>query len=175
MKKNLKLFFVLFLATVQSQNIAFVNEKKLLKSIEGYEKAIKETDSIYKNNIEEINNSNNKLNDKVNLLFASYNFTKDVSYEEIMKKLTDTDKKKFELLQEESQLINKQKAIKEADYQSFYQEKVGKILEKSNKIVQEYCKKNKIDALFKIDVLQSALGFYDEKKDITEILLKLIK
>ncbi len=133
MKKNLKLFFVLFLATVQSQNIAFVNEKKLLKSIEGYEKAIKETDSIYKNNIEEINNSNNKLNDKVNLLFASYNFTKDVSYEEIMKKLTDTDKKKFELLQEESQLINKQKAIKEADYQSFYQEKVGKILEKSNK------------------------------------------
>lgn len=157
-----------------SQKSAFINETKLLKATSGYEVAVAQMDTLKLQMQTELKEAQNVLSNKASNLFKAYSFSNAATTEQIQDKLSETDKKKFELLQEEGQLIEKQAKAKEEEYQQIYKQKVGTILERVNTVVKEYCKKNKIDILYKIDVLQLAIAYYDERKDITNSLVELI-
>jgi Skp family chaperone for outer membrane proteins len=81
----------------------------------------------------------------------------------------------MELLLEESQLQGKQAKAKDEEYQALYQHKVGCILDKINTAVKTYCTHNKIEVLYKLDVLQQAVAYYNEKHDITEELITKVR
>lgn len=176
--KNIKYYITLVLITVSTfafaQKTAFINEAKLLKATPGYEQALVQMDTLKSQMQKELQTAQALLATKVNNLLKPYNFANDVTLEQIQAKLSETDKKKFALLQEEGQLLEKQTQAKEEEYQAVYKEKVGTILEKVNQTVKTYCQKNKIEILYKIDVLQNGLAYYDEKNDITQSLIKLI-
>jgi outer membrane protein len=175
MKQIMILYVLIQFQNVIAQKICFIDESKLLKATLGYEQSIKEMDSIKQVFTQEIKQSKEKLDDKINQLLVPYKFDQDSTLEQIKAKLSETDNKKLELLQEESQLLNKQAVAKEEEYKLLYQQKVGSILEKVNKSVKEYCNKNKIEILYKINVLQQALAYYDESKDVTEAIIVLVK
>ena len=160
---------------LNAQKIAFINETKLLRATLGYEQAVAHLDTLKLQMQTELREAQNVLSNKVSSLFKAYNFTNAATTEQIQAKLSETDKKKFALLQEENQLLEKQTNAKEEEYQQIYNENVGSILERVNKVVKEYCKKNKIDILYKIDVLRPAIAYYDESKDVTEIVIKLVQ
>lgn len=176
--KNIKHIITLILLTastfVFAQKTAFINESKLLKATPGYEQAIAQMDTLKNQMQQELQTTQALLSTKISNLLKPYNFTTEVSLEEVKAKLSEIDKKKFDLLQEENQLLDKQAKAKEEEYQAAYKEKVGTILEKVNQTVKNYCKKNKIDVLYKMDQLQSAIAYYDESKEVTEIIIKLV-
>lgn len=43
----------------------------------------------------------------------------------------------------------------------------GIVFEKLNQSVKTYCQKNKIEVLYKIDQLQTAMAFVEEKLEVT--------
>lgn len=171
MKRKIILVFLFVNAFVFAQKTSFINETKLLRATSGYEKAVAQMDTLKLQMQAEIKATQTTLATKVNTLFKTYNFSNTDTTEQIQAKLSETDKKKFSLLQEENQLLEKQAKAKEEEYQQIYKEKVGTILENVNKVVKEYCKKNKIDILYKIDVLQPAIAYYDESKEVTQELI----
>lgn len=179
MTKFLKFFYcVLFLMFFNhftfAQKAVFINEGKLLNNTYGYKQAVVQMDTLKSQIQKELLLAKELLNAKTLNLLNLYSFEGEVSVEQLQAKLSENDKKKFELLQEENQLLENQAKAKEEEYQQIYKEKVGTILERVNIIVKEYCKKNKIDILYKIDVLQPAIAYYDESKDITNSLVELI-
>lgn len=174
---KLYLLFICFFSftTTNAQKTAFINEAKLLKATSGYELAVSQMDTLKLQMQTELQEAQNMLSNKVNSLFKSYNFSNSETSEQIQAKLSETDKKKFNLLQEENQLLEKQAKAKEEEYQQIYKDKVGTILDKVNKVVKEYCIKNKIEILYKVDVLQPAIAYYDKSKDVTEAIIVLVK
>jgi Skp family chaperone for outer membrane proteins len=176
--KFLQLFlvssFVFVNLTANAQKTAFINESKVLEKLPGYAKAMKETDSIKKLFVLEIEESTKKLNTKISALIQNYSIKNNETLEEIKNKLTVSDKNKFELFQEEAKLLEKQSLNKNEEYEALYKSKVAVLLDKVNKVTSEYCKQNKIDALFKLDVMNPALAFYNEKNDVTNQIITLI-
>lgn len=172
MKKNrIFLFFLFSISIINAQETAFIYESKLLKVTPGYAQALEQMDTLKNQMQKELKTAQALLSTKFTNLVEPYNFSSDTNIEQIQAKLSETDKKKFSLLQEENQLLEKQAKAKEEEYQQIYKEKVGTILENVNKVVKEYCKKNKIDILYKIDVLQPAIAYYDESKEVTQELI----
>jgi Skp family chaperone for outer membrane proteins len=166
--------FAFITFTTNAQKTAFINEAKILEKLPGYSIAIKETDSIKKIYVSEIEENSKKLNTKINGLLQSYSFKNTETIEEIKNKLSATDKNKFELYQDEAKLIEKQAKNKNEEYDVLYKSKVAVLLDKVNKSISEYCKQNKIDMLIKLDVLNPALAFYNEKNDVTNQIIALI-
>lgn len=158
-----------------AQKVAFVNETKLLEAVPGYREALAETDEIKKHYSQEIKEAQDKLQIKVQELLKNYKTDDTTTTEQLENMLSEKDNERYALLKEENELLQKQTLIKQKQYNTAYKDKVGTILEKVNKSVKEYCHKNKIEILYKIDVLQQALAYYDESKDVTEAIIVLVK
>lgn len=177
MKKYLLLLGFIALASVKmyAQNVAFVNERKLLAALPGYEKATKTIDSIQKVYTADVNQKTNDLNQRINALLQPYKVTDKTTPEQLQAMLNEADKKKFSLLQDEGALLKKQIDQKQEDFNALYQKTVSPIANRANKIIQDHCKLNKIDALLKIDAANQSLLFYNESKDITDVLITKLK
>jgi Skp family chaperone for outer membrane proteins len=136
-KTGLILTFLLltFYMGSYAQKTAFINEGKLLKAAPGYEQAIAQMDTLKSQMQKELQTAQSLLSTKLNNLVSPYNFTKETTVEQLVDKLSEGDKKKFVLLQEESQLLDKQTKAKEEEYNEAYQNKVGPILIKVNALV----------------------------------------
>lgn len=162
-------------AKLAAQNIAFVNEGKLLAALPGYTQATKQMDSVQKVYSTEISQKTADLDQRVQSLLQNYKVSTQTTTAQLQAMLNEADKKKLALLQEEGELLKKQLALKQEDYNALYQKTVGPITAKANKMIQEYCKANKIEALFKLDVASQTLLFYNETKDITELMITKLK
>ena len=136
-------------AKLAAQNIAFVNEGKLLAALPGYTHATKQMDSVQKVYSTEISQKTADLDQRVQSLLQNYKVSTQTTATQLQAMLNEADKKKLALLQEESELLKKQLALKQEEYNAMYQKTVGPITAKANKIIQEHCKANKIEALFK--------------------------
>jgi hypothetical protein len=108
-----------------------INEKKLLESIKSYNIKSKQIDSIKNNYQMEIKQENDKIIKKGEDLLKNYNFTNE-SKEDVLKKLSESDKLKYELLEQESVLLEKKINSKNNEFKNLYSDKVGKILNQIN-------------------------------------------
>lgn len=173
-----KIFLIVFVAlTLQSygQKTAFINESKLLEATPGYTKATEEMTELKKNYDKELQEANENLQTKINNLLKNYKITEQTTQEQLEALLSENDKAQFALIKEERELLTKQITLKEKAYAALYQEKVGKILENLNKTIQDYCKRNKIEILYKRDVLSNGIAYIEDKLDITEAVIALVK
>lgn len=177
MKKQILLLGFIALSTVKlyAQNIAFVNERKLLAALPGYTQATKEMDSVQKVYNAEINQKATDLDQRVKSLLQNYKTDAQTTQSQLEAVLNAADKKKLTLLQEEGALLRKQVEQKQEDYNVLYQKHLAPIASRANKIIQEYCKVNKIEVLLKLDVASQTMLFYNEAKDITNILINKLK
>ena len=168
---------LLFCLTLYSnaQKIAFVNEEKLLKEIPNYQIALKTTDSIKKVFVDEITNYQNELDQKTDALLINYQLTKASDAQKILSSLSEVDKKKYEILQDEYLLLQKKAKQKEEEFNLVYKEKVNPVLQSIDQLIQAYCKQNKIDLLLKTVTIQPAVAYYDENKNMTTQIIAFIK
>lgn len=175
MKKVLLITSTFCIINLSAQKTAYIEQSTLLKSLNGYEKNSKHVDSIKQVYILEIKNLEKKLNEKVQVLFKNYSVSENDNNESIKAKLSELDKSKFELYQEESKLIEKTTKNHEIFLNGLYNEKVQPLLDKLNKNIETYAKANKIDTVFIIENLGSALAYIDKSKNITEEIKKTLK
>lgn len=59
--------------------------------------------------------------------------------------------------------------------ENIYNEKVGKLIKEATLKIENYCKSQKIDVLYKLETLRPTMGYFNNKLDITEELKKLVK
>ncbi|MFA9289724.1 MAG: OmpH family outer membrane protein [Solirubrobacteraceae bacterium] len=175
-----KLFLISSLLLVNygySQKVAFINEQKILNAIPNYENNLKETKVMEEKMINELKQANTLIEEKTNKLLTknSLNNVKDLKYEELMSKLSKTDKAVLEEIKKENELLQQKIKDKQTEYQAFFKEKLGKDIEKVNVIVKNYCGKNKIDLLLKVDALEKGIAFYEAKKDVSEEIIAAVK
>lgn len=177
-KKMKKLLFILFLVgflTTTAQKNAYIEQTELLKSLKGYEENVKLVDSTKKVYSQEIQDVQKKLNEKFQALIKNYNVTDKDTNETLKAKLSEIDKSKFELYQEESKLIEKSTKNYDLMLQTLFNEKVQPLLDKLNKSIENYAKTNKIEMVFILENFGSALAYIDKSKNITEEIKKMLK
>jgi Skp family chaperone for outer membrane proteins len=158
-----------------AQKIAFVNETDVLNSIQGYQSAKEYCDSLNKVYSMDIQSQQETIEAKYNALLLGKKLSPNITIEELKEKMSDIEKMKLEILIQENSLLQKYKESKQSEFDKVYQEKVGVIVERVNKVMADYCKQNKIDALFKIDTISPALAFYNEKTDVSSVIINLLK
>jgi len=168
------LFLFVFLMQSFAQKVAFVNEKEILNSIQAYKPAIEYCDSLDQVYSKDIQTQQENIDAKFNSLMDGKEMSAKITLDELKEKLSDVEKMKLEILIQENALLQKYKEAKQSEFDTIYQEKVGVILERVNKVVSDYCKQNKIDALFKLDTINPALAFYNEKTDVSSAIIKLL-
>lgn len=157
-----------------SQNFAFIKEEKLLASIPEYNIVNKSLDSLkvvlkQESKAIQVENQNRILK-----LFEAHHIYEEPLLENLYLQLKKVDTKAYQkLLNEQEQLIQTIKA-KELVFHQAYKNKMMPIIERTNLIVQEYCKSKGISALYKLDQIESNMAYLDTKLDITEELIKYI-
>lgn len=175
MKKVLFILSTTCFLNLSAQKTAYIEQTTLLKSLNGYEKNVKYVDSTKQAYTLEIQNSEKKLNEKVQVLLKNYKLSENETNESIKTKLSELDKSKFELYQEESKLIEKSTKNYDLMLQTLFKEKVQPLMDKLNKSIETYAKANKIDTVFIIENFGPALAYIDKSKNITEEIKKTLK
>ena len=160
---------------IQAQKTAFISETRILKATPGYEKSAKEMDSLKLQISKEIKSDQDQLKSKLNTLLSSNKLNLEMGMELVKARLSESDKKKLDLLQEEAQLVDKKIKNLQEDYAALYKVKVGLILEKVNTAITTYCKTHKIDILYKLESLNDAMGYMNPSLDITEQIVAKLK
>lgn len=175
MKKVLFILSTICFLNLSAQKTAYIEQTELLKSLNGYEENVKLVDSTKQVYNKEIQDAQKKLNEKIQNLLKNYKVTENDTDETLKAKLSDIDKSKFELYQEENKLI--EKSVKNFDLilKGLYNEKIQVLLNKLNKTIETYAKANKIDMVFILENLGSALAYIDKSKNITEEIKKTLK
>lgn len=178
MKKKITILVtIIFLsiALLKAQSIAYVSQDTLLMKLPGYMKAIMENDSLSKFYSTEVNEELEKLDKKINNLFSFYNPKENETVEEVLQRLSASDKSKFDLLKKELEMIDEKTKTYNELVEIHYNEKVMPLLNKLNKTIADYAIKNKIDAVLIIEQLGSGLAYINQNKNVTNNIVVLLK
>lgn len=184
---NLKLLSIVFIAilpltataqktkNVNQPTIAYIEQNKILKSLEGFEKNTKEVDSLKQLYTKEIQESTNQLTEKINTLLKPYQVSDKETIETIKAKLKENDLVKFELYVKENDLIEKSKKNYDLMIKTMFEQKVQTLLNKVNATIEAYAKSNKIVVVYILENLSPALAYIDKGIDITDEINALLK
>lgn len=181
--KNIKILSILILFPLvmvaqknkPQESIAYIEETVILKAAVGFEKNTKEIDSLKTVYTKEIQESQSQLNTKLEALLKPYNFSKEMSLDEVKNKLKDTDKEKLELFLKENELLSKTGENYNMALKNKYDQKVQPILTKINTAIETYAKANGIKVVYTLEKIRPALAYIDKGVNITEEIVKAIK
>jgi Skp family chaperone for outer membrane proteins len=170
-------YLVVFLANglLFAQKIAYVQETKILYSLKEYQKQVKEIDSLSKQYKNQIAIKTTESNNKFDKLLAGYKFEQNETIESIKSKMKPADVKKLEALQSELAEIDSQGKKHENELSLIYKTKIQPKLDSVNKVIEDYAKKNKIDVIYKLENIGSALAYVNKKLEITDEIIKQLK
>jgi Skp family chaperone for outer membrane proteins len=170
-------YLVVFLANglLFAQKIAYVQETKILYSLKEYQKQVKEIDSLSKQYKNQIAIKTTESNNKFDKLLAGYKFEQNETIESIKSKMKPADVKKLEALQSELAEIDSQGKKHENELSLIYKTKIQPKLDNVNKVIEDYAKKNKIDVIYKLENIGSALAYVNKKLEITDEIIKQLK
>lgn len=158
-------------ATV-SNTIAYVEETVLLKALTGYEQNTAAIDSLKTVYTKEIQEAQTQLNTKLETLLKPYNFTKEMTVEDMKAKLKENDKATFELYIKENELITKSTKNYDLMLKTIYEQKVQPSLNKLNTTIETYAKEKGIKVVYTLENISPALAYIDKGMDITGEIVK---
>lgn len=171
--------FVLILSLLANfcfaQNIAYIQQDSIMKTIPSYQMQLKSLDSVTKNYQKEIKTLQEEWNIKVTMLLKPYNLKENENMEQIKSRMSVVDTTKLSILLDEDKIIVKKAKNYDAIVQQQYQTDIQPILDKVNNAISSYAKKNKIDMVYIIEQIRPALAYIDERKNITNAIIELLK
>lgn len=177
MKKSNCLFFFLFLLLpvfVSAQGNAYIRQDTLLSVLPGYQTQLKSMESMKTTFTEELTGEQQKLEQKVNNLFAPYNPQPNETTEALLKRLNAADASRYGLLQKEAQLLEEKKKSYNEILDTHYKQNIQPLLTKLNTTIEGYAAKNKYDMVFILEQIAPALAYVNKGKDITPAIIQLI-
>lgn len=174
--KKIVFFSMTFISmSVFSQNIAFVSQAKVLEALPNYTQLEKERDSLRKVYQEELQKEAKGTNDKIDVLIKNYNAKENETLEVIKTRMKPLDLEKLNLLVEEDKFTQKKKESYEKQLTDFTTTNISPLLTGLNASINSYAVKNKIDAIYIIETMSSALAYYNKQKEITDKIVEIIK
>lgn len=158
-----------------AQGNAYIRRDTLLSVLPGYEANVTAFDSLKTAFTEELKSEQQKLEQKVSALFAPYNPKSTETTEALIARLNPSDASRYSLLQKESALLDDRSKSYNEILQMNYKQNVQPLLEKLNKVIEDYCVKNKLDMVFILEDIAPALAYVNKGKDITNSIIAVIK
>lgn len=173
-KISLLVLMFCFSGFLSAQNVAFVSQDSILASIPDYKMNLAKIDSLKNVYRAEIKEAKDKVNDKLEIILASYMVQQNEDLETLKKRMTANDVSKLELLLEEDKFIEKKVKNFDLLLSSEYAATVQPIIDKVNNTIENYAVKNKLYAVYILEQMRPALAYYDRKKDITQLIIKTL-
>jgi Skp family chaperone for outer membrane proteins len=168
-------FLLLVCSSISAQSIAYIRQDTLLAETPNYVKFINENDSIKKFYTDEIKLEFEKLDKKIDNLLRPYNPKEGETIEDLKARFSAADLTRLELLQKESEMLEQKTKSYNQLLSMHYAEKIQPLLDKINSEISKYSVKNKIDMVFILEEIGPKLAYINDKKDITNDIIKLIK
>lgn len=166
---------ILLSQDIFSQGNAYLRRDTLLSVLPGYTAKVNAFDSLKTAFTEELKMEQQKLEQKVSSLFAPYNPKPTETTEALIARLSPADASRYALLQKESALLDDRSKSYNEILQMNYKQNVQPLLEKLNKVIEDYSVKNKLDMVFILEDIAPALAYVNKGKDITSALIAIIK
>jgi Skp family chaperone for outer membrane proteins len=161
--------------TKNTNPIAYIEQTKILKSLQNFEQNTKEVDSLKQTYAKEIQENTIALNEKINVLLKPLQLNDTETIETIKAKLKDNDLAKFDLYLQENELIEKASKNYDLMLKTIYEQKVQPLIDKVNVTIEEYAKSNDIKIVLTLENISPALAYIDKGVDITEIIIMKLK
>jgi Skp family chaperone for outer membrane proteins len=175
MKTKLVIFSLLYSMVLSAQNFAYIQQDSILKSVSNYEKTLISIDSVSKSYQKEIKTMQEEWNIKVGLLLKPYNVKENENIDSVKSRMTAIDTTKLSILLDEDKIFIKRAKSYDEIVKQKYQTEVQPILNRVNNAITTYAKKNKIDVVYVIENLRPALAYIDKKKNITGVIITMLK
>jgi Skp family chaperone for outer membrane proteins len=175
MKTKLVIFSLLYSMVLSAQNFAYIQQDSILKSVSNYEKTLISIDSVSKSYQKEIKTMQEEWNIKVGLLLKPYNVKENENIDSVKSRMTAIDTTKLSILLDEDKIFIKRAKSYDEIVKQKYQTEVQPILNRVNNAITTYAKKNKIDVVYVIENLRPALAYIDKKKNITSLIITMLK
>ncbi|NDV46154.1 OmpH family outer membrane protein [Paludibacter sp. 221] len=175
--KKIVLLFLLSVSTsfVFSQQFAYISRDSILTSIDDYNKNLLQLDSLKTNYTQELDYMQEQLKQRYNQLLAPYGLTGQESIEDIQSTIEPMDSITFSILLQEDQMLQTKAKSYDNMLNFVFHRDIQPLLDKVNKTITSYSKKNKIDIVYIIEELSPGLAYINEKKNITGEIIKLLK
>ncbi len=176
---HITLFFLLSLSInkLTAQKYAYIEQQKVLESINNYEKEIKYVDSLKNAYSTEITSKQNNLSKNLNILFNSYKITEkdfaSLTSKDIQAKLKPADYDKFNLYKKENEMIKETIKNHELTLKNEYNSRIKPKLDHVNKIMETYAIKKKLDF---VQIIENTnfYAYINKKLNITDEIIKLL-
>ena len=166
-------FTILFAEHTFAQGNAYIRRDTLLTVLPGYTSKVKSFDSLKTAFSEELKIDQQKLEQKVNTLFAPYSPKNTETTDELIARLSPADASRYALLQKESVLLEDRSKSYNEILQMNYSQNVQPLLTKLNKTIEQYAVKNKLDMVFILEDIAPALAYINKGRDITGPIILL--
>lgn len=167
---------IIFFATLFSnaQNVAYIHQDSILVALPNYKKNVSKLDSISKSYQEEIKGAKEKWNEKLAVLLKPYNIKENEDIKTVKSRMSSIDTTSLSILIDEDKIIGKRAQNFDNMINSMFKSEVQPLLDKVNKAIEEYAKKNKIDYVLVIEQIRPALAYIDNRKNITKNIISKI-
>lgn len=157
-----------------AQNVAYIHQDSILAALPSYKKNVTKLDSIGKAYQEEIKTAKEQWNQKLATLLKPYNVKENEDLNAIKLRMSSIDTTSLSILIDEDKIIGKRAQNFDNMINSMFKSDVQPLLDKVNKVIEDYAKKNKIDYVLVIEQIRPALAYIDRRKNITKHIVSRV-
>lgn len=170
------IYLLIFLTSLyaKAQNVAYIHQDSVLIALPKYKKNISKLDSIGKTYQDEIKMAKEQWNQKMATLLKPYNIKENEDIKTVKSRMSSIDTTSLSILLDEDKIIGKRAQNFDNMINSMFKSEVQPLLDRVNKAIEEYAKKNKIDYVLVIEQIRPALAYIDNRKNITKNIISKI-
>jgi len=159
--------------TSKRPTVAYIEQTRVLHSIQGYEESLREIDSLRTMYSLEVKESVEKLQNKINILLEPYQFKQAETIEDMKSKLKGNDIQLFEMYMQESDFITKATKNYELMLQTIYNQKIKPINDKVNKVIEDFAQSQNLSIIYNVESLSTTV-YINQEINITNQIIKLL-
>lgn len=171
---TLVLFFSISFSAM-AQNAAFIYRDSILLSMDDLQKNLTSHNSQINDYKKEINDLQTSHEEKVTSLLSGYQISQQDDLDTIKAKLSEEDQKKFDILVEESEYIQKKAKGYEGLIADNYSKNIQPTFDRVNSTINKYAKSKKIDFVYIMEEQPGRFAYINTKKDITKAIISSLK
>jgi len=177
MKVRMFLLVVSLLATtyLSSQQIAYIYTDSVLLSMPKYAANISEFENLKQNYQKELEQNKVQLQERFDKLIKPYAKAEKETVAALKMRMTPIDTLSLTALMDESTTIQNKSKSYDNLLKSFYAQDIQPMLDIVRKTISDYAVKNNLTAVYSMEQLRTSLVYIDHKRDITELVIELIR
>ena len=176
MKKTVLLSFLLICSLgISAQQVAYIYSDSILMAAPGYIEKQQELTTVHEKYVQELEMLQKELSEKFAQLVASYNAKENETIDDLKARMSPADVMRLDILLEEQTAIETKTKSYDNMLNFMYEQDVQPIETRVQQTINAYAVKNKIDMIYIIEKIQESLAYINEKRNITNEIIKLLQ